>query len=337
MNTASVSDTFVDEVRRLRAAYQKKRDTTTLVPPAGRPVLDVDADIVDGRTRYTYFYERDGATEPQVVQLVDIPGTFSGAILRLDANLPVREDSYAITGNEIRPLTSLPPLPDSEDDDSEDISDALATLPVVAVDPDKHFLKKGKYASEIDNLLACQGGSCPGTRGSPHIVKLLGRSSQGELVFEKHKPRYILAAAVYPLSVYRAWILQLVDGLRYLHSLDIVHRDLRIDNVLFTFTGHDDDSRLVICDLEGRWGNRLAPEVSRLPTLDAGWTKASDVYDLGVTIRGMVYGNAPITGQVEWKVPAPLDKIVEACTRVLPADRPSLDEIRDMMETLDIS
>jgi len=112
-----------------------------------------------------------------------------------------------------------------------------------------------------------------------------------------------------------------------------VHRDLCIDNLLFSY----DDSRLVICDLESRWGNRLAPEVSRLPTLEANWTKASDVYDLGVTIKGMVYGNAPITNLVEWKVPAPLDRIVEACTRVLPVDRPSLDELRNMRETLDIS
>ena len=81
----------------------------------------------------------------------------------------------------------------------------------------------------------------------------------------------------------------------------------------------------------------MAPEVSRLSTLQANWTKASDVYDLGVTIKGMVYGNAPITNLVEWKVPAPLDKIVEACTHVLSADRPSLDEIRNMVEIPNIS
>ncbi|GAW25646.1 putative serine threonine protein kinase [Rosellinia necatrix] len=51
----------------------------------------------------------------------------------------------------------------------------------------------------------------------------------------------------------------------------------------------------------------------------------------------MLYGNTPITNLVEWEVPAPLDKIVEACTRVLPADRPSLDEIRNMTEILKIS
>ncbi|KAJ2986937.1 hypothetical protein NUW58_g4791 [Xylaria curta] len=335
MSPAGVLDTFVDEVRRLRATYEKQRETTRLVPPAGRPVLDLAIDVINGMTCYTYWYERDGgdsdAAEPQVVQLADVPGTLSGAILRLDANLPLRQDSYNITGNDIRPLASPPPLPDFQDD-SEDISNALAALPVVAVDPNQHFVKRGKYTSEIHNLIACQGGSCPGTRKSPHVIQLLGRSYQGELVFEKLVPRYVLAA-VHPLSTYKDWILQLVDGLCYLHSLDIVHRDLRIDNLLFSRDG----SHLVICDLESRWGNRLAPEISRLSTLEANWTKASDVYDLGVTIKGVLYGNTPITNLVEWKVPAPLDKIVEACTRVLPVDRPSLDEIRDMMEILNIS
>jgi hypothetical protein len=41
----------------------------------------------------------------------------------------------------------------------------------------------------------------------------------------------------------------------------------------------------VFCDLEGRWGNRLAPEVSREPVLDAGWTKKSDIYDSQISTR----------------------------------------------------
>ncbi|KAG5756991.1 hypothetical protein H9Q72_005617 [Fusarium xylarioides] len=335
MNPASVSNNFVDEVHHLRAAYEKQREATRLVPPAGRPVIDLAIDVVDGLTRYTYWYERDDsdsdAAEPQVVQLVDIPGTLSGAILRLDANLPLRQDSYNITGNDIRPLTSPPPLPDFHDD-SEDLSDVLTTLPVVSVDPDRHFVKRGKYASEIRNLIACQGGSCPGTPGSPHVIQLLGKSCRDELVFEKLVPRYVLAA-VHPFSTYKQWILQLVDGLRYLHSLDIVHRDLRIDNLVFSHDG----SRLVICDLEGHWGNRHAPELSRLYTLETNWTKASDIYDLGMTIKGMIYGNTPITNVVEWAVPYPLDKVVEACTRVLPAERASLDEIRSILETLAVS
>lgn len=71
-----------------------------------------------------------------------------------------------------------------------------------------------------------------------------------------------------------------------------VHRDLRVDNLLFREGG----KRLVVCDLEGRWGQRVAPEVAWEGSLeDSGWSERSDVYDVGVCIKGMVYVNAPIT------------------------------------------
>lgn len=323
----------------MRAAYQKQRDSTNLVPPTGRPVLNQHLHVVNGVTYYTYWYEvgedasGSGGRDYQVIQLADIPGTLSGAILRLERNIPPLDvgSDYEIIGDNIRRLAGYsPPMPHIEDD-SEEVSTVLASLPQVEVDPDKHFVKAGKYVSEIQNLLVCQGGSCPGVPKSAHIIQLLGKSPHGELVFEKFAPRYILAT-IHPLSVYKAWICQLVDGLRCLHSLGIVHRDLRIDNLVFSRDG----SRLLICDLESRWGNRLAPEVSRLPILGgAGWTEKSDIYDLGITIKSMIYGNIPITNVVEWHAPSPLDAIVASCTCILPDDRPSLDEIFDMVERIE--
>ena len=83
-----------------------------------------------------------------------------------------------------------------------------------------------------------------------------------------------------------------------------------------------DIANTLICDLEGRWGNPLAPEVSfRQPVLDAVSTEKSDIYDLGQVIKGMRYGNAPMTNLVEWPVHPPLSGIVETCTRELPHER----------------
>lgn len=341
MSQTTSQGAFLEEVCRLRAAYQKQRDSTNLVPPTGRPVLDQQLHVINGITYYTYWYDvstdedasRTGGRDYQVIQLADIPGTLSGAILRLERNIPLLDvgSDYEIAGDDIRRLTGYsPPMPEIEDD-SEDTSAVLASLPEVEVDPERHFVKAGKYTSEVQNLLACQGGSCPGAPRSAHVIQLLGRSPHGELVFDRFTPRYILAA-VHPLSVYKAWIRQLVEGLQCLHSLGIVHRDLRIDNLVFSRDG----SRLLICDLESRWGNRLAPEVSRLPVLGgAGWTEKSDIYDLGITIKGMIYGNTPVTNVVEWHAPSPLDVIVASCTCVSPDDRPSLDEITDMVERID--
>lgn len=233
--------------------------------------------------------------------------------------------------DDIQRLVTQPPLPEFEDD-SEDARVAIASLPEIEVDPSKHFVKKGRYATEIQNLFICQGVSYPGVPKSAQVIQLLGKSPNGELVFEKFNPRHVLVA-VHPVSAYKAWILQLVDGLRCLHSLDIMHRDLRIDNFVFSRDG----SRMPMFDLESRLGNRLAPEICRRPGLDVGWTKKSGVYDLGVAIEGMVYGNTPIMNLVEWLAPSPLDTIVESCTRVSPQDRPSLDEIMIWWRTLGYS
>ena len=330
-------DAFMEQVRRLRAVYMKKRDSTNLVPPNGRPMFDQSADVVDGTVYSTYWYENDAYVQEQnqyqCIRLADIPSTLSGDILRLERNLPTLDatGNFEIIGDQMRPLIHAPRPPDY-DDDFEDVNATLALLPEVEVES-KHFLKKPKYVSEIQNLIACQGGSCPGVPISTHIIQLLGKSSIGELVFEKFEPRYVQLASVHPLGTYKAWILQVISGLRCLHSLGIVHRDLRIDNLLFS----SDGSRLLICDLEGRWGNRLAPEVSLQPVLDAGWTQKSDIYDLGYLIKGMIYANAPITNFVEWDVPSPLDAVVEACTCVLAEERPNLDDLYAMVDKIEVS
>ncbi|KAI9726556.1 MAG: hypothetical protein M1834_008998 [Cirrosporium novae-zelandiae] len=319
------NDNFTKEVHRLRAEYMELRETTHLVPPAGRSVIEQSVDMIENVMYHTYWYD-DGRPQGQCIQLADLPGTLSGDILRLRQDLPLLNGDYKIVGNYISQLENVPKLPEPYEDDSENLSTILSSLPSMNVDPDKHFVKKGKYESEIRNLLKCQGGSCPGEPISPHIIQLLGKSSDGKLVFEKFKPRYIVAL-FHSLDTYKSWILQLIAGLKCLHLLGIVHRDLRLDNLLFS----PDGRRLLICDLEGQWGNRLAPEISHQPVLNAGWTEKSDIYDLGHVIKGIVYGNAPITNLVEWPVPPPLDAIVKACIRDSPQERPSLEELEMMV------
>ncbi|KAL8974601.1 MAG: hypothetical protein Q9197_001169 [Variospora fuerteventurae] len=324
----TIDDEFVQVVSHLRADYQLLRDQTRLVPPAGRPVIEQNIDWVGGTVHYTYWYE-DSSPDGQCIRLADIPGTLSGDILRLQQDLPVLNGDYELVGDQIRRLEDGLKLPPEFDDDSEDLAATVDPLPVIEINPDRHFVKKGKYESEVRNLLKCQRGSCPGTPVSPHIIQLLGRSSNGELVFERFKSRYVLAF-IRSVDVYKSWILQLISGLQALHSLGIVHRDLRIDNLLFS----PDCTRIINCDLEERWGNRLAPEISRQPVLDAGWTEKSDIYDLGNVIKGMIYGNAPITHLVEWPIPPPFRTIVEACTRESPNDRPNLAQLGTMVDAI---
>ncbi|KAJ5934557.1 hypothetical protein N7466_004104 [Penicillium verhagenii] len=326
MNQSS-NDPFMQEIQRLRADYEGKKAWSDLGSAGDRRLIDLSLGLIDGVFCYTYWYEH------QCIRLADIPGTISGDILRLQQNFPdsVNIGDHEIIGDQVRPLMNTPPLPEL-DDDSEELDTILTALPIIEVDSSKYFIKKGKYKSEISNLLECQGGSCPGVPKSSHIIQLLGKSPEGKLVFEKFKSRYILGY-IYPLTVYKDWLLQIISGMKKLHSLGIIHRDLRIDNIVFSA----DTSRVLICDLEGRWGNRLAPEVSREPVLDAGWTEKSDIYDLGYLIKGMIYGNVPITMAVEWFVPPPLAAVVEACTRSKPEERPSLDDLYAMVEKIEIT
>ncbi|CAJ2511848.1 Uu.00g074730.m01.CDS01 [Anthostomella pinea] len=247
------------EVLRLRAEYEQRRVATNLYPPgSGRRHLELDLHLGD-KSYMTYWFD-NGTNDGQCVRIFDGPGTRSGDILRLYQNLPTRSDHFEIDGDDIRPLNSCLDKPEDIEDDSEDVSKPVSKLPLVSVDPAKHFLKKGKYRSEIENLIRCQGGSVPGHPLSSNVIQLLGRSGDGQLVFEKLSFCWRILGHFSSLALYKSWILQLIDGLGCLHSVGIVHRDLRVAKLLFS----DHGRRLVVCDLEGRWGNRSAPEIRHI-------------------------------------------------------------------------
>ncbi|KAK0636447.1 kinase-like domain-containing protein [Bombardia bombarda] len=325
-NKSQIDDPFSKEVLRFRAEYEHRRVITNLYPPGGRPHLELE--LQRGDKSYMTYWFNDGTKYGQCVRIFDVLGTLSGDILRLYRNLPPLSGHFEIDGDDIRALNCCLEHPEPIEDDFEDVSELVTKLPLVRVDPAKHFVKKGKYRSEIENLIKCQGGSVPGHPLSPNIIQLLGRSADWQLVFEKLSSSARTLGRFYSLAVYRSWILQLIDALDCLHSVGIVHRDLRADNLLFS----DDGGRLVVCDLESRWGERSAPEVAFQGGLeDSGWTARSVIYDIGNCIKSMVYANGPITHFVEWPVPPPLQAIVEACMRLAPEERPTLADLRIMV------
>jgi hypothetical protein len=224
-----------------------------------------------------------------------------------------------------------PPLP--IEDDFENLNDLLEQLPVLHVDQLKHFVKKCRYRSEIFNLLKCQGGSVPGIPKSPHLTQLLGRTDTGELVFQKLWTAQQTIPRVSSLASFKCWILDLIDALICLHSLGIVHRDLRLDNCLFSHDG----TRLILCDLESRYRQRSPPEFTSNGLDDAGWSFKSDIYCMCDCIKCMVYSNSPLTAYVDWPVPKPLQVIVTACTQYSPEERPSLSALRGMVESVSVN
>lgn len=142
-------------------------------------------------------------------------------------------------------------------------------------------------------------------------------------------------------------ILRVVDGLRYIHGMGCVHRDVKPDNMLLAARG------VIVGDLGivkwsdmnpaftsaatltlnsvrlGSW-HYMAPEQMQTPH-EA--TPASDVYALGVSyyqlLTGSVESPAAFAAQT---LPAPtkvaaVNDLILRMTRFAPADRPALDEV----------
>ncbi|OAA76766.1 Serine/threonine-protein kinase-like domain protein [Akanthomyces lecanii RCEF 1005] len=109
--------------------------------------------------------------------------------------------------------------------------------------------KQPKYRSEIENHLHCQGRSCAGASATPRLTRLLGRSADsGNLVFARLLPRHPVLHRFASVTVWKKWLLHLIDGLGALHALGTAHRDIQVDNILFAYGGQT----LFPYELEGR-------------------------------------------------------------------------------------
>ncbi len=126
-----------------------------------------------------------------------------------------------------------------------------------------------------------------------HILFVIGLSDGGDLLSYVRKRRQLKE------DVAKSVFKQLIEGLRYCHSKNILHRDIKLDNILLSTEGE-----IKICDfgvskiikkgekMSEQCGTPayIAPEI----LLDKGYDGfACDIWSAGIVLYAMLYGTVP--------------------------------------------
>ena len=144
------------------------------------------------------------------------------------------------------------------------------------------------------------------------------------------------------------WLVQICDGLKYLHERGVVHRDLKPGNILIT-----DDGQVKLADFGVAQVRRdaAAPTLSVTQTTATGavgtlgWMApevergkpscASDVYAFGLIWHAMVYGRRPALGEKVCVkgLPWACKRVLKRCLSQEPSRRPSIAVVREALTT----
>lgn len=152
------------------------------------------------------------------------------------------------------------------------------------------------------------------------------------------------------------WAIEIAEGMNYLHEKDLVHRDLKSDNVLLTA-----DWTAKICDFgtarmmdhttKGTTSGTyawMAPEVIK----SEKYSKSCDVYSYGVVLWELVTHGKPypdefplrivmiVVNGVRPEIPAALDEdlagLIELCWQESIPGRPNFKKVRDTIKSVNI-
>ncbi|GAQ89216.1 ATMRK serine/threonine protein kinase-like [Klebsormidium nitens] len=224
------------------------------------------------------------------------------------------------------------------------------------------FRKEAAYHTDLRHPHVVQVfGTCTDDHPFYIVMELMSGGSLSSLIKRRMSGQAAgVAESLFPVEVARSMMLQIARAMVFLHSRQIIHRDLKAANILVRVL----DERSGACDVKvadfglatlktattvhktragtGRW---MAPEVAD----DGPYSGKSDVYSFAMTCFEILTGSVPFSSlktdiavmravdrgerpELPESCPAELRALIESCWQEDHRARPAFEEVCERLE-----
>lgn len=164
-------------------------------------------------------------------------------------------------------------------------------------------------------------------------------------IYDYNNPKYDLISEIYDNK--KDISLQLVKVVNFLHSKNIVHRDIKLDNILY----NSNNKNIILCDFEyckkiksNNLNKKLKigtplyypPEILNESIKQIDYKKM-DIWNVGFTIYVLFFNNIPNANKIYWNTdrnlissPIIVKEVFISTLSLYPSERKPLDKIIEL-------